>query len=294
MNYPGSFILNEVGTNKELATIYGVSERTIYRWKKKARIETGEKVKKPRRPRLSTLQNFKGTRKQLARKYGVSERTAYRWLQNAKQQGADIPSRKKSVMYPGGEILNEKATNRELAEKYDVSTRTIIRWKNRAKNEKENLFGKQPAGDDFISEMQESVFNDPNFDVNNFVDDIFGETPQVEFDVDQFNDSEMWEVPEPVELSPTTIENIENISNMLVEFELIDADSKFFQIPDEMKSMFMYEYIQFQYTENPYQFNQSPDPEGPSLNDPEKIANINIWGDEFEMWLNMKFEVEGL
>jgi transposase len=93
--YPGSMILNEIGTRKELAAAYGVSERTIYRWMNKARAETGEKKAKPRRPRLSTLENFKGTRKELAKKYGVSERTVYRWLDKAKKQGAEIPSRQK-------------------------------------------------------------------------------------------------------------------------------------------------------------------------------------------------------
>ena len=93
--YPGSFILNEIGTRKELAASYGVSERTIYRWINKARAETGEKKPKPRRPRQSTLENFQGTRKELAKKYGVSERTVYRWLEKAKKQGADIPSRQK-------------------------------------------------------------------------------------------------------------------------------------------------------------------------------------------------------
>lgn len=93
--YPGSFILNEIGTRKELAAVYGVSERTIYRWMNKARAETGEKKPKPRRPRQSTLENFQGTRKELAKKYGVSERTVYRWLEKAKKQGADIPSRQK-------------------------------------------------------------------------------------------------------------------------------------------------------------------------------------------------------
>ena len=94
-NYPGSYILNEIGTRKELAAAYGVSERTIYRWLDKARKETGEKKSKPRRPRQSTLENFKGTRKELAKKYGVSERTVYRWLNKARDNGANIPSRQK-------------------------------------------------------------------------------------------------------------------------------------------------------------------------------------------------------
>lgn len=93
--YPGSFILNEIGTKKEIAAAYGVSERTVYRWLNKARSETGEKKPKPRRPRLSTLENFKGTRKELAKKYGVSERTVYRWLNKARDKGAEIPSRQK-------------------------------------------------------------------------------------------------------------------------------------------------------------------------------------------------------
>ena len=38
-NYPGSFILYEYGTASELAKLYGVSERTIFRWKSKARTE---------------------------------------------------------------------------------------------------------------------------------------------------------------------------------------------------------------------------------------------------------------
>ena len=62
--YPGSFIINEVGTRKELAGLYGVSERTIYRWLNKAAKESGMKpAAKSKRPRLSTLEKFKGTRK---------------------------------------------------------------------------------------------------------------------------------------------------------------------------------------------------------------------------------------
>ena len=113
MKYPGAFILNEYGTNKELSKIYGVSERTIYRWKSKAKAETGARSKKPTRPRASTLQKFKGTRKELAKKYGVSERTAYRWLEQAKQKGYEIESRQKKAKYPGMEILEIEGTNKE-------------------------------------------------------------------------------------------------------------------------------------------------------------------------------------
>jgi transposase-like protein len=72
--YPGSFIINEVGTRKDLANIYGVSERTIYRWLNKAAEESGlsPKISKKRHPRPETLINFKGTRKALAKKYNVT------------------------------------------------------------------------------------------------------------------------------------------------------------------------------------------------------------------------------
>ena len=37
--YPGMQILYEVGTRKELAASYGVSERTVYRWLNRAAAE---------------------------------------------------------------------------------------------------------------------------------------------------------------------------------------------------------------------------------------------------------------
>ena len=136
--YPGSFIINEVGTRKELASIYGVSERTIYRWLNKAAKESGlsPKITKKTHPRDTTLANFKGTRKQLAKKYGVSERTAYRWLEKAKARGTDIPSRRSESKYPGQTILTLSGTNKDIAEIYGVSPSTVSKWKSKARRER--------------------------------------------------------------------------------------------------------------------------------------------------------------
>ena len=105
---------------------------------------------------------------------------------------------------------------------------------------------------------------------------------------------DIWEVPEPIDYSDTVIEQLNDIGNMLSDFDLLNEGSKFFELSDEMKNIYLNEYIQYQWDLNPYQFNQSPpdDPNGPDISDPEKIANIDIWGDEFETWLSNKMEVD--
>ena len=87
--YPGIQILHELGTRTELAQIYKVSERTIYRWLAKAAKESGITPElKTKYPGAKKIEKFKGTRKQLAAKYGVSERTVYRWINKARAEGA--------------------------------------------------------------------------------------------------------------------------------------------------------------------------------------------------------------
>lgn len=286
MKYPGAFILNEYGTNKELAKSYGVSERTIYRWKSKAKTETGARARKPTRPRASTLERFKGTRKELAKKYGVSERTAYRWLQKAKEKGAEIEPRQKKSKYPGADILLDKRKNSELSKEYDVSERTIARWKRRARTETEEPFEiispiepKQPENGFIEEDFYNEILEIPEFDET--------ETPPA-------SDEEMWEVPDPIEFSETVTEQLNDIGNMLTEYNLLNKNSLFSDLSDEMKTIYLNEYIQYQWDMNPYQFNQSPpdDPNGPDIFDPEKITNINIWGDEFETWLKNKIEID--
>lgn len=283
MKYPGAFILNEVGTNKELSKIYGVSERTIYRWKNKAKAETGERKARPHRPRAKTLETFKGTRKELAKKYGVSERTAYRWLQKAKESGLEIPSRQKPNRYPGAGILDENAKNKELAEKYNVSERTIKRWKRRARTEIEEPFEVLPPD-------SEPLRHEPA--QSSFFEDDFAEEFDKGFDFTE--PEELFEVPEPIEFSESFKDTLDNIISTLNNRDLLVKDSLFNSLDDEMKQIYINEYIQYQWDLNPYQFNQSPpdDPNGPDISDPDKIANIDIWGPEFETWLKNQIEID--
>ena len=279
------FIIYEVGTNKDLAKSYGVSERTIYRWKQRANKEAGIKMPKQRRPRLSTLQKFKGTRKQLANKYGVSERTAYRWLAKARAQGAEIESRQKTTQYIGVGILDEKGTNKQLADKYNVSERTIARWKRRARSEIASPFGKQVNPENFIDEFKKGVFYNP-------LEDFETEIEQTEFDNVFTQEEPLFEVEE-FKISDKMRSQLSDISILLTDFELINKKSKFHGLTEDEKIMYLHAYIKFQWEENPYQFNQSP-PEGdyPKLNDPEAIANVNIWGDEFNIWLDNQLLID--
>lgn len=279
--YPGAFILNEIGTNKELSAAYNVSERTIYRWKSKAKAETGAKQKKPTRPRASTLKSFKGTRKQLAKRYGVSERTAYRWLQKAKESGVDIESRRKKAIYPGHEILVDNRKNKELAEQYNVSESTIKRWKRRARSEIEPF-----------EVLPEPEIETPEYrpeEQTGFIEEDYNDLLEpIEFDEEPF------EVTDAPEISDTTKEQLGEIKNLLLDFDLLVENSAFTSLDPEIQVLYISEYINFCWEQNPYQFNQSPpdDPNGPDLSDPEKIANIDIWGDDFENWLANQIEID--
>ena len=277
--YPGAFILNEVGTNKELANIYGVSERTIYRWKDKAKKETGAKAKKPTRPRTSTLINFKGTRKQLAKKYGVSERTAYRWIQQAKQKGAEIPSRQKKADYPGTQILLEVGTNKDLAKAYNVSERTISRWKSRARIETEGPFEVLP-----LDKTPEPI--SPT---------VTTEEPVSEFE-------ELFEVEdtEQLDYDEHTLYNLTSIADLLndPQMPVLGEESLYFQLSPNEQLSYIDAYLRFQYGEDEHQFYDEAthsmmyDPDDPNLTSPGFIANMDIWKDDFEEWLAWQSEVK--
>ena len=280
------FILYEVGTVKEIAQAYGVSERTIYRWKNRAQKEAGIKTPKPTRPRLSTLQNFKGTRKQLAKKYKVSERTAYRWLAKARAQGAEIESRQVQSKYIGAGILDERGTNKQLAEKYNVSERTIARWKRRARSEIESPFVKIDSPEKVSDLIKDSAFTSP---LEDFEDDVF---TNEDFGKVFTQEEPLYEV-ESVNISDKTKAQLGDLSGLLSDFELISKKSQFRDLSEDDKIFYLHQYIKYQWEENPYQFNQSP-PDGdyPKLNDPEAIANVNIWGDEFDSWLNEQLLID--
>ena len=282
-NYPGAFILNEVGTNKELANIYGVSERTIYRWKDKAKKETGAKEKKPTRPRTSTLINFKGTRKELAKKYGVSERTAYRWIAKAKEQGAEIPSRQKKSTYPGAQILIEYGTNKDLAKAYNVSERTIARWKRRARLETEEPFEVLPP-----DEAPEQPTIPPS-----------GDEPITEFE-------ELFEVEDTEGLEDNYSEhelyNLTSIADLLTDPQapVLKENSLYNDLSPNEQLTYIDSYLRFQYGEDEHQFYDESthqmmyDPDDPNLTSPGFIANLDIWKDDFEEWLSWQASVKDI
>ena len=280
--YPGAFILNEVGTNKELANIYGVSERTIYRWKDQAKKETGAKAKKPTRPRTSTLINFKGTRKQLAKKYGVSERTAYRWLAKAKEQGAEIPSRQKKSTYPGAQILIEYGTNKELAKAYNVSERTIARWKRRARLETEEPFEVLP-----LEETPEQPTTSPSEEPVSEFEELF-EVEDTEGLADEYSEHELY--------------NLTSIADLLMDPQapVLNNDSLYNNLDPNEQLRYIDSYLRFQYGEDEHQFYDEAthsmmyDPDDPNLTSPGFIANMDIWKDDFEEWLSWQFSVRDI
>ena len=268
--YPGSQILFEVGTRKVLAKIYGVSERTIYRWMNKAQAETGAKPHKARRPRMSTLANFQGTRKELANKYKVSERTVYRWLAAAKDKGVDIQSRSKTSKYPGPEILASTKTNKKLAEEFEVSVRTINRWKNQARAE-------------LTPEEYTPIDQTPTSDII--------ETPESPIETPE----ELFEVPDTVDeeyadldMDPRQIDDLIAISDMLSEQDLLSPDSMFNQLTGAEKVTYISKYIEYQMDYNPQLFYDKES--GEFRTDPDWLQGLNIWGDEFEEWVHEQFE----
>ena len=300
--YPGEFIINEVGTRKELAALYGVSERTIYRWLNKAAKESGQKLRvKTRHPKPSTLQKFTGTRKQLAKKYGVSERTAYRWLKKAKMEGVDIPNRRGRSKYPGPGILNDKRSSKTIAQEFGVSRSTVNRWKRKARQETEPTEILPPVVEqpqpvqrpiEDIGEPWEVL--PPDEDIGEpwevpEPDDVGEpwEVPPPDEDI-----GEPWEVPEP-EISQKVENQISEVIDLIFELDLIDAKSAFMDLSRIEQIIYLNEYFTYLLDHNPYVFckDDSDEPYVLPLDEPDRIATANVWGDDFENWLANQIEI---
>lgn len=329
--YPGSFIINEVGTRKELADIYGVSERTIYRWLNRAGKESGLSPKpKQRKPRLSTLENFKGTRKELARKYGVSERTAYRWLEKAKKQGASITPRAKNSKYPGAQVIqnilqNEAVTNKEIAERYDVPVNTVRSWIRRAKMELPSLVpdlrktgqyklrrkggfsryeyigDEQAFEQDFEDAYNPETMEEPDFDNGyDFIPD-YEESDEEPFEVDYESE---WEWNDDYEdtFSEHEWSNLSELTQQLLkDFDWLpeNSDYRYFRdfTPYKM-ARYIDAYLRFQWGEDEHQFYDESThtwmykPDDPNVFSPGYIKYMDIWGEQFTDWLSWQTDNE--
>lgn len=264
--YPGISILYEVGTRADLADIYKVSERTIYRWLDKAAKESGEKPK-PRYPGAKRLSSFKGTRAQMAAKFGVSERTIYRWLNKARGEGQQIESRLPVSKNPGISILDEPGTNSAIADKYGVSTRTVQRWKQQAREEVKKQTPEETA-EDILEEKQEQPFEEPKFEEPEFEE--LGEMPEEIFTEDQ-------------------IDPIEGLINLVLDHEeLVEANSLFRTLSPAEQQAYMEFYIQYQYDMDEHQFYNE---ETHKMDfSPDFVSTLNIWGEEFEDWVTKQYE----
>lgn len=265
-NYPGIQILYEVGTRKELALSYGVSERTIYRWLNRAAAESGLTPKLTAKfPGAKKIEAFKGTRKQLAAKYGVSERTAYRWINKAKAQGANIPSKANKSKYPGEQILYEVGTNKELAQSYGVSPRTVSRWKKKARDKQEI--------DQINRGLPEEIITEPEVEeLGEFPEEYITEpeTEAPEFEGREFED----------ESQQTLYDITERLLNP--DNDLLSDNSIFKTLSVEEQMDYIDMYLQYQYELDEHQFYN---PETHKMDfSPDFVSNINIWGDEFEDW----------
>lgn len=328
--YPGSFIINEVGTRKELADIYGVSERTIYRWLDRAGKESGLSPKpKQRRPRLSTLENFKGTRKELARKYGVSERTAYRWLEKAKKQGASITPRAKKTKYPGAQVIqnilqNEAVTNKEIANRFDVPVNTVRSWIRRAKMELPSLvpdlrktgqyklrrkggfsryeyIGDEEAfSQDFEDAYNPETMEEPTFD--GFIEEDYEEPIDIKegdfFEVDYESE---WEWNDDYEntFSEHEWSNLSELTQLLLkDFDWLGEDHFFRNMSPFDMARYIDAYLRYQWGEDEHQFYDESshtmmyNPDDPNVFSPGFIKYMDIWGEQFEDWLGWQEENE--
>lgn len=323
--YPGSFIINEVGTRKELASIYGVSERTIYRWLNKAAKESGlsPKISKKTHPRDTTLANFKGTRKQLAKKYGVSERTAYRWLEKAKARGTEIPSRRSESKYPGAAVMmniitTSAKTNKQIAEELGVSPGTASRWVRRTKLEipplvtdlrktgQYKLRRKKTANGNWYSWYEYVGDNTTGEDIGEpwevpEPEDI-GEPWEVP-EPDQEDIEEPWEVPdydyyeddrpewEKLGMRQDTYENLVDIMRKITENELLVENSLFNNLEHPKAIRYLQKYIRYQYEEvDPSLFYDADTRQ--TRFDSDWVSFLPIWGSEFETWLETQIEID--
>lgn len=267
--YPGSMIVHEYGTVSEIASSYGVSERTIYRWKAKARSELGIKASGSKKPSLKQVSKFKGTRKELAAKYGISERTAYRWLAKAREQGFDV-TRKNAARYPGlGADLEGKL--KDVAKEYGVSERTISRWKKRQEVEKQDL-EEILSPDNIPEEFQPSAET--------------VEQPIVEDISDQEYEEDISDLEE--NLSKETLDNLRGISDILDSEDLLVDGSIFHNLTTKEKLQYLDAYIQYQYDLDEHQFYNEA--EHTMDFSPDFLSTINIWGEEFEEWAQKQFD----
>lgn len=302
--YPGSFIINEVGTRAELANIYGVSERTIYRWLNKAAKESGMKpAAKSKHPRLSTLEKFKGTRKQLAKKYGVSERTAYRWLKDAKAKGAQIGSRQKPSKYPGAQVIinllaSEALTNKQVGERFDVSAETAARWIRRARLENNTGLPDLRKTGEWKLRRKKGYSYYERVEI--------GEP----WEVLPPEEEGPWEVPPPDEEEDFYSENFsdnfeektfkeytQDILNQLKDLGMIDKESLLFtEVSSELRIPYLMEYISYQRDQHPKRFydvfGEWNMPLEDAIKDTMGMITVNIWGDELEQWLKEKIEID--
>lgn len=269
--YPGSIIINEVGmTRKEMASSYGVSERTIYRWMQKAAKESGIKPIKSKKPTAKQLSKFKGTRKQLAAKYGISERTAYRWLNKAKQEGAEV-SRKNTTRYPGlGADLEGKL--KDVAEKYGVSERTVSRWKKRQQVEKQDL-EEVLSPDNIPEEFQPTIEQ-----VENPIEEFEEPINEFEEDISDLEEN----------ISKETLDNLKGISDILDSEDLLVDGSIFHDLTTKEKLQYLDAYIQYQYDLDEHQFYNEAEHQMDFS--PDFLSTINIWGEEFEDWARKQFD----
>lgn len=307
--YPGEVILYEYGTRQELANVYGVSERTIYRWINKAGKSAGIQPKKQTRPRPSTLAGFKGTRKQLAQKYNVSERTVYRWIASARLNGAEIEQRAKHSKYPGMSILQEPGSNKKLADKYNVSSRTISRWKNKARQDaglpdlrktgqwKKNENGAyQYVGDEAAFEQQiEEAYNPDNIlEPPEEISDSFDYEEPIEAPFDdlfEVEDAEEYTGADE-DLQGRLGKDLGMLNALIYDKDLLVENSAFSGLSYNQKIEYLNKYIGWQFEYNEWRFyNQSTHEFDTS---PEFVSNIDMWGSEFEGWLNEQQIIEDI
>lgn len=302
--YPGAFIINEVGTRKDLASLYGVSERTIYRWLAKASKESGLTPKaKATRPRPSTLVNFKGTRKQLAKKYGVSERTAYRWLAQAKAKGSQIPSRQNISKYPGAETIANQVlggkTNRQIAEDYNISRSTASRWVRKARLETGEPLPRgrrnmpRPLTPD-TAPTDEDIFNEQDTDAY---------TPENMIEPPEFEPEEIFEEPiedteaaeDFSEFDEWELSNLNEIISSLKD-NVLPEDHMFNNLTALEQARYIDAYLKWQYGKDEHQFYDESthrmmyDPDSPEMTSPAFISNLDLWGEDFEDWLQWQFD----
>lgn len=308
-NYPGKQILYEYGTRAELANLYNVSERTIYRWLNRAKTESGGMITpKSKRPSYDKLTSFKGTRKQLASKYNVSERTIYRWLNNSTiGAGKNI---KVNSKYPGPEILAKPGTNKKLAEEYDVSTRTIYRWKNKARQETGVLPDLRKTGqwklkrtggysryelldeETLFNQEFEDAYNPENLTAPEEIEkqpEIYEEPVE---DIDQiFEVEDAEKYTGNADISESLANDLGMLDALLSDMNLYNENSRIKGMDYNLKIEYLSEYIEFQYDHHPY-LRYILDKNKDSM--PNVVSSIDIWGDEFETWLDTQIEMDNI